>query len=86
MKQANAFSSQGGSIVRKVVIGKRIKAGTGTVAGKTLRTDVLFHKNYSAELVHQVSDWCSGVAIKMGRRQGGPSRTGPKKEHIWIDT
>jgi hypothetical protein len=37
-------------------------------------------------LVHQVSDWCSGVAIKMGRRQGGPSRTGPKKEHIWIDT
>jgi hypothetical protein len=33
-------------------------------------------------LVHQVSDWCSGVAIKMGRRQGGPSRTGPKKEHI----
>ena len=34
---------------------------------------------------HQVSDWCSGVAIKMGRRQGGPSRTGPKKEHIWID-
>ena len=30
-------------------------------------------------LVHQVSDWCSGVAIKMGRRQGGPSRTGPKK-------
>ena len=31
-------------------------------------------------LVHQVSDWCSGVAIKMGRRQGGPSRTGPKKE------
>src|SRR6478609_8126314 len=21
-------------------------------------------------LVHQVSDWCSGVAIKMGRRQG----------------
>ena len=39
-----------------------------------------------AMLVHQVSDWCSGVAIKMGRRQGGPSRTGPKKEHIWIDT
>ena len=37
-------------------------------------------------LVHQVSDWCSGIAIKMGRRQGGPSRTGPKKEHIWIDT
>ena len=29
-------------------------------------------------LVHQVSDWCSGVAIKMGRRQGGPSRTGTK--------
>jgi hypothetical protein len=46
MKQANAFSSQGGSIVRKVVIGKRMKAGAGTVAGKTLRTDVLFHKNY----------------------------------------
>ena len=38
------------------------------------------------QLVHQVSDWCSGGAIKMGRRQGGPSRTGPKKEHIWIDT
>jgi len=37
-------------------------------------------------LVHQVSDWCSGVAIKMGRRQGGPSRTGGRKEHIWIDT
>ncbi len=31
-------------------------------------------------LVHQVSDWCSGVAIKMGRRQGA------RKEHIWIDT
>src|ERR1700719_4291792 len=26
--------------------------------------------------VHQVSDWCSGVAIKMGRRQGAT------KEHI----
>jgi hypothetical protein len=25
-----------------------------------------------ALLVHQVSDWCSGVAIKMGRRQGAP--------------
>ena len=37
-------------------------------------------------LVHQVSDWGSGVAIKMGRRQGGPSRTGDRKEHIWIDT
>jgi hypothetical protein len=45
MKQANAFSSQGGSIVRKVVSGKWMKAGAGTVAGKTLRTDVLFHKN-----------------------------------------
>jgi hypothetical protein len=32
--------------------------------------------------VHQVSDWGSGVAIKMGRRQGGASRTGTKKEHI----
>ena len=32
------------------------------------------------QLVHQVSDWCSGVAIKMGRRQGAT------KEHIWIDT
>ena len=38
------------------------------------------------QLVHQVSDWGSGVAIKMGRRQGGPSRTGHRKEHIWIDT
>ena len=28
------------------------------------------------ELVHQVSDWGSGVAIKMGRRQGAT------KEHI----
>jgi hypothetical protein len=28
-------------------------------------------------LVHQVSDWGSGVAIKMGRRQGAT------KEHIW---
>jgi hypothetical protein len=28
------------------------------------------------QLVHQVSDWCSGVAIKMGRRQGAT------KEHI----
>ena len=37
-------------------------------------------------LVHQVSDWGSGVAIEMGRRQGGPSRTGGRKEHIWIDT
>src|SRR5258708_16541334 len=27
-------------------------------------------------LVHQVSDWCSGVAIKMGRWQGGASRPG----------
>ena len=34
--------------------------------------------------VHQVSDWGSGVAIKMGRRQGGASRTGAKKEHIWM--
>ena len=40
----------------------------------------------TALLVHQVSDWGSGVAIKMGRRQGGPSRTGDRKEHIWIDT
>jgi len=31
------------------------------------------------ELVHQVSDWCSVVAIKMGRRQGGPSRTGARR-------
>jgi hypothetical protein len=37
-------------------------------------------------LVHQVNDWGSGVAIKMGRRQGGPSRTGDRKEHIWTDT
>jgi hypothetical protein len=37
-------------------------------------------------LVHQVSDWCSGVAIKMGRRQGGPSRTGTMKEPLWIET
>jgi glyoxylase-like metal-dependent hydrolase (beta-lactamase superfamily II) len=43
------------------------------------------HGDHFFGLVHQVSDWCSGVAIKMGRRQGGPSRTGPKKEHIWID-
>ena len=28
------------------------------------------------QLVHQVSDWGSGVAIKMGRRQGAT------KEHI----
>jgi hypothetical protein len=34
--------------------------------------------------VHQVSDWGSGVAIKMGRQQGGASRTGTKKEHIWM--
>jgi hypothetical protein len=27
-------------------------------------------------LVHQVSDWYSDVVIKMGRRQGGASRTG----------
>ena len=33
-------------------------------------------------LVHQVRDWYSGVAIKMGRRQGGPSRTGGRREHI----
>jgi hypothetical protein len=32
--------------------------------------------------VHQVRDWFSCVAIKMGRRQGGPSRTGSTKEHI----
>jgi len=31
-------------------------------------------------LVHQVRDWYSGVAIKMGRRQGAT------REHIWIDT
>jgi len=31
-------------------------------------------------LVHQVRDWYSGVAIKMGRRQG------TTREHIWIDT
>ena len=36
-----------------------------------------------SELVHQVSDWGSGVAIKMGRRQGGPIRTGGSKEQIW---
>jgi hypothetical protein len=28
--------------------------------------------------VHQVSDWGSGVAIKMGRRQGATN------EHIWM--
>jgi len=33
-----------------------------------------------SELVHQVSDWGSGVAIKMGHRQGAT------KEHILIDT
>jgi hypothetical protein len=32
--------------------------------------------SYPKGLVHQVRDWYSGVAIKMGRRQGGPSRTG----------
>jgi hypothetical protein len=47
MKQANAFSSQGGSIVRKVVIGKRIKAGTGTVAGKR------FERTYSSTRIIQ---------------------------------
>jgi hypothetical protein len=31
-------------------------------------------------LVHQVSGWLSGVAIKMGRRQGAT------KEHISMDT
>jgi hypothetical protein len=34
------------------------------------------------DLVRQVSDWGSGVAIKMARRQGGASRTGTTKEHI----
>ena len=33
-------------------------------------------------LVHQVRDWYSGVAIKMGGRQGGPSRTGGRRKHI----
>ena len=46
-----------------------------------------WHEDLPARyLVHQVSDWGSGVAIKMGRRQGDPSRTGGRKEHIWIDT
>jgi hypothetical protein len=35
-----------------------------------------------SSLVHPVRDWYSGVAIKMGGRQGGPSRTGSKSEHI----
>jgi hypothetical protein len=26
------------------------------------------------------------VAIKIGRRQGGPSRTGRWRAHIWTDT
>jgi AcrR family transcriptional regulator len=34
------------------------------------------HFKSKEELVHQVSDWGSGVAIKMGRRQGAT------KEHI----
>jgi len=36
-------------------------------------------REQTKDLVHQVSDWCSGVAIKMGRRQGGPSRTGGRR-------
>ena len=31
---------------------------------------------FATQLVHQVRDWFSGVAIKMGRRQGAT------KEHI----
>src|SRR5689334_3148744 len=40
--------------------------------------------NLTARLVHQVFAWYSSVAIKIGRRQGGPSRTG--RAHICIDT
>src|ERR1700736_1841423 len=32
-------------------------------------------------LVHQVRGWYSGVELKMGRRQGGPSRTGGRRAH-----
>ena len=51
---------------------------SGLVEGKTLKCAHLHLPPF--RLVHQVSDWCSGVAIKMGRRQGAT------KEHIWIDT
>jgi hypothetical protein len=38
--------------------------------------------SYPKGLVHQVRDWYSGVAIKMARRQGGPSRTGAHPAEI----
>src|ERR1700719_3389099 len=34
-------------------------------------TQINFNDGGTGQLVHQVSDWGSGVAIKMGRRQGG---------------
>ena len=37
---------------------------------------------HSLELVHQVQGWFSGVELKMSRRQGGPSGTGGRREHI----
>jgi hypothetical protein len=32
--------------------------------------------------VHQVRSWYSGVELKFSRRQGGPSQTGGRREHI----
>jgi len=37
-------------------------------------------------LVLRLARNSAAVVFKMGRRQGGPSRTGGKRAHIWIDT
>ncbi len=37
-------------------------------------------------LVHRLSYTGAIGAFKMGRRQGGPSRTGSRRAHICIDT
>jgi hypothetical protein len=56
---------------------RQARAGLGFRTSHPVRNNALGQAHSPAvELVHQVSDWGSGVAIKMGRRQGAT------KEHI----
>src|SRR6516225_883665 len=46
------------------------------------RASIIFRSYASSFLVHRLLNPLGFVAFKMGRRQGGPSRTGIKRAHI----
>ena len=58
------------------VVGTALDFTQPTAIGARIYVAEAQAANAGAKLVHQVRDWFSGVAIKMGRRQGAT------KEHI----